>query len=371
MEDNQLQRRRKMYFELSTQIAFIDNAQLRSMCGKSVTHTDWGTDHVLSIGRSKVFVKRVPVTDLEYDNLFSTKNLYDLPTYYNYGFGSAGLGVFRELAAHIKTTNWVLEGAIESFPLLYHYRIVPRFGARARVNREHHARYVEFWGNHPNIGKYILDRANANFELVLFLEYIPYMAEEWLLEHAGKIPMIIDDMWAAITFLMKYGIIHLDTDFSNVLTDGRRAYLTDFGLVLDKQFTLSAAEQKFYKQNSYYDYGNLLWSLGSQLVWLYRGSPDVDKRRISKKCGISDGVKFEQQMSILLDNFDELYSSGILKLDKSYFTSLMKYRNIITFMHEFYSDMRGNSRKDKRFNNESLRRLLKDAALISSNASNG
>ena len=57
-----------------------------------------------------MFVKRVPVTDLEYENMFSTRNLYDIPTYYNYGFGSAGFGVYRELVTHVKASNWVLAG---------------------------------------------------------------------------------------------------------------------------------------------------------------------------------------------------------------------------------------------------------------------
>lgn len=106
---------------------------------------------------------------IEYDNLFSTKNLYNLPTAYNYGIGSTtGLGVFRELVTHLKTTHWVLEGAMATFPLMYHYRILPSTKACAdlEINIEHR-------GNHANFKKYVLDRANAQYELVLFLEYVP------------------------------------------------------------------------------------------------------------------------------------------------------------------------------------------------------
>jgi hypothetical protein len=60
------------------------------------------------------------VTDTKFDNFFSTKNLYSLPTYYNCGVGSAGFGVFRELVAHIKTTN--LDSQIETFPFTLVYR---------------------------------------------------------------------------------------------------------------------------------------------------------------------------------------------------------------------------------------------------------
>src|SRR5437870_13404953 len=112
MAKNPIQLRRERYFKLSSEIAQIDNSQLSSLFGDSASGAGWGRNHTLDIGRSKVFVKRIPVTDLEYENLFSTRNLYDLPADYNYGVGSAGLGVFRELVTHLKTTNWVLAGGV-------------------------------------------------------------------------------------------------------------------------------------------------------------------------------------------------------------------------------------------------------------------
>lgn len=71
-----LQARRMRYFALSSAIAHLDNAQLRSLFEAETQH-GWGRNHVLDIGRSKVFVKRLPLIALEYDNLFSTENLYD------------------------------------------------------------------------------------------------------------------------------------------------------------------------------------------------------------------------------------------------------------------------------------------------------
>jgi hypothetical protein len=244
-----LQARQARYFMLSSEIAHLDNTQLRSLFDATEMMHSWGRNHILDIGRSKVFVKRLPLTDLEYENLFSTKNLYDLPTYYNYGVRSAGFGVFRELVANIKTTNWVLEGAIANFPLLYHYRIIPFPGAPPEMDMERHQSYVEYWNSNENIGKYILARANANYELVLFLEHMPYTLEPWLRENPNKVSQVLDDLRKAVTFLRKNGIIHFDANFDNVLSDGKQAYLTDFGLVLDKQFTLSQDEASFFKQN--------------------------------------------------------------------------------------------------------------------------
>jgi len=120
---NPIKLRRKKYFNLSSQIAQLDNAQIRFLFDNSKSNessTGWRVNHTINFGQSKVFVKRIPVTNLEYNNLFSTKNLYDLPTYCNYGLGSTGFGIFRELVTQIKTTQWVLEEAIATFPLMYH-----------------------------------------------------------------------------------------------------------------------------------------------------------------------------------------------------------------------------------------------------------
>jgi hypothetical protein len=83
MAKNQIEPRRKRYFNLSSQIAQLDNAQLHSLFEDSESSTSssgWGINYTLVLGQSKVFAKRIPVTNIEYDNLFSTRNLYDLPT---------------------------------------------------------------------------------------------------------------------------------------------------------------------------------------------------------------------------------------------------------------------------------------------------
>lgn len=72
-----------------------------------------GTVALLDIGGTPVFVKRVPLTDLERqpENVRSTANLFGLPAFFHYGvgvIGGPGFGAWRELAAHTMTTNWVL-----------------------------------------------------------------------------------------------------------------------------------------------------------------------------------------------------------------------------------------------------------------------
>ncbi|WP_254625723.1 hypothetical protein [Nostoc sp. TCL240-02] len=309
-------------------------------------------------------MKRVPVTNIEFDNLFSTRNLYDLPTYCNYGFGSTGFGVFRELVTHIKTTNWVLDGAIASFPLMYHYRIIPLEGRRADMDRSRLKAYVEYWGNSANAGNYMLDRANAKYELVLFLEYIPYILETWLLLNPNKLQKPLDELRTTITFLRAQGIIHFDAHFRNILSDGEQIYLTDFGLVLDKSFTLTKDEESFFKQNTFYDYGEILRNLSHLIRAPYDLCSENDKRRMMEKYGIKEGLKPYEMRSILLDNIEQIHSDGDMKLDEFYVASIVKYRSIIALMQDFFSDMWENKKKDTKLRHAELQLLLKEAEFL-------
>ena len=368
---NPIEFRRQKYFKLSSQIAQLDNAELHSLFANSESNESiagWGITHTIILGESKVFVKRIPVTNIEYENLFCTKNLYNLPTYYNYGVGGSlgfgGFGVFRELVTHIKTTNWVLEGAIATFPVMYHYRIIPFSGQRAGVDMERHKAYVEYWGNNENVGNYVLDIAIANYELVLFLEYIPYVLETWLRENPNQLQQPLDELRTTIDFLRKKGIIHFDAHFQNVLTDGEQIYLTDFGLVLDKSFALTKDEESFFEQHTFYDYGEVLRNLGHLIRPSYDSCEESDKGRIMEKYGIKEGLQPYQIRSILLDNIEQIHADGDIKLDDFYVTSIVKYRSIIALVQDFFVDLWGNNKKDTKFHSAKLRQLLKETGFI-------
>lgn len=365
VEDN-LEIRRTKYFYLSSQIARLDDAQLRSLFDNRELSKGWGINHIIAIGQSQVFVKRIPVTNLEYENLFATKNLYQLPTYYNYGVGSAGFGVFRELIAHIKTSNWVLAGSIATFPLMYHYRIVPFAGQQADIDLASHEAYVKYWGNSANIGQYILDRANANYELLLFLEYIPHVLDAWLRENPDKLQQSLDALRTTIDFLRSKHIIHFDAHLHNILTDGERIYLTDFGLILDKSFALTKDEESFFDRHTLYDYGQVLHNLRYLIRELYEICSEPDKLQIMAKYGITEGLQSPELTSRLLDNIDRIHADRDLKLDEFYVASIVKYRSIITLMQDFYAALRGNNRKDTQFPDARLELLLAETGFLAS-----
>jgi hypothetical protein len=361
MANNAIDLRRKRYFKLSSQIARLDNAQLLSLLNNyemNESGTGWGANQTILLEQSKVFVKHIPVTNLEYENLLSTRNFYNLPTSCNYGFGSTGLGVFRELMAHIKTTHWVLEGAIATFPLMYHYRIVPFSGQCAEVEMEH-------WGNHANVQQYVIDRANANYELVLFLEYIPYGLDAGLREKPNMLQNALDDLLKTIAFLRTKGTIHFDAHFRNILTDGEQVYLTDFGLVLDRSFALTKDEENFFEKNAFYDYGEVLRNLGHLIRSPYYSCSENDKRKMMEKYGITEGLQPYEVGAILLDNIEQIHADRDLALDEFYVANIVKYRSIITLMQKFFTEMWGNDKKDTELPYAELQQLLQQTGFLS------
>lgn len=363
MTKNPDQKRMQKYFHLSSQIAQMDHAQLSSVLDNSEPITSWGRHQTLEIDGTNVFVKRIPVTDIEYENMFSTNNLYDLPTYYNYGLGSVGLGVYRELVTLIKTTNWVLSGEIDSFPLLYHYRIIPIGGERAEVDEKKRQGYIKYWGGNENIGRYMLDRANANYELVLFLEHIPHVLQPWLLEHPEEVDWAFDELRVTIDFLKKKGIIHLDAHFYNVLTDAKRVYLTDFGLVLDRAFPLREDEMRFFEAHVDYDHGEILSCLGDMIYEMYEALPEQEQGQLKEKYGLPDNV--HALIAGLLHNIEEIHAGGIIKLNETFLDCIIRYRDINILMFDFYSSTRGDNKKTAKFPQIELRRLLNEIGFVS------
>ena len=88
--------RNTKYHLLNTQLAYLNEGQLLSYLSKTEKTNGWGTTQIISLEDQDVFVKRIPLPEKQQD-IYSSQNHYDLPTYYNYGVGSAGIGPAREL----------------------------------------------------------------------------------------------------------------------------------------------------------------------------------------------------------------------------------------------------------------------------------
>lgn len=224
-----------------------------------------GRSAELEVGGTRVFVKRVPLTDVETrpENVRSTANLFGLPMFYQYGVGSAGFGAWRELAAHTMTTNWVLGNEYKGFPLMYHWRVLPDSppqGFADGLGGIDGA--VAHWEGAPAVRERLEAIGRSSSSLVIFLEHVPGTLAEWLGDRRKSTPAGEDVpgyAWAAealtrgAAFMSSRGLVHFDAHFNNVLTDGRLIYFADFGLALSSGFELAPDEAEFLADHLAYD----------------------------------------------------------------------------------------------------------------------
>ena len=223
----------------------------------------WGQTIKLEIDGIPIFVKQLPLNELEghSNNIGSTKNLFELPVYYQYGIGSGGFSVWRELSAHVMTTDWVLNGESQNFPLTYHWRILDCFQEKKPFNEEEFKEYVAYWENQTSIGNRVRANHEASANVVIFIEHIPETLKSWLSKEFKKetiaidkaIKMVDENLQATSLFLYKKEMLHFDAHFHNILTDGERLYFSDFGLAISSQFSLSTEESEFFQIHSNYD----------------------------------------------------------------------------------------------------------------------
>lgn len=276
----------------------------------------WGASGPVVIGDTQLFLKRVPLTDVEAARPRSTRNQFRLPTYYSYGFGSAGFGVWRELAAHEMTAG------LDGFPALIHHRVMPRPAPPAEpsvsINGMGVDDYVVYWNKNAAVGRFIEARATASQEVWIFLEYVPHVAVTWLFENQDRIDDFLTQLFDIIATLRSIGVVHFDTHFGNIVTDGERWRLGDFGLAMAADFELTAPERRFLERHHHYDYGVMLGHLGMILAATLGHPP---------------------QASLVADSIDYLHEQPA-RLDPALVAAFQRYRDPIVYMTNFAERIR-------------------------------
>lgn len=233
-----------------------------------------GRSAEMDVDGIRVFVKRVPLTDIEMqpEHMRSTANVFGLPLFYQYGVGSAGFGAWRELAAHIMTTGWVLKSEYAGFPLLYHWRVLPDSPPDGFVDGLGGVEgAVAHWEGSSAVRRRLEAIGKSSFSLTLFLEFVPQTLAEWLGDRDSDSKSatrhttqpgpgsdspyrwVENALLQGTEFMSARGLVHFDTHFANLLTDGRRVYFADFGLALSRAFELSSAERAFLTDHLVYD----------------------------------------------------------------------------------------------------------------------
>jgi hypothetical protein len=268
---------------VSTALALLSDRQLADLVETATAIGSSGAGGkagVLTVAGTTVFVKKAPLTELERrpENLRSTANLWGLPPWTQYGVGTPGLGVWREVAAHTMATNWVLTGECPNFPMLYHWRVVdsppPVWEDLLDIDK-----FVEYMHHAPGVRARAEALVDARASVVMFQEYFPHTMHPWFEERlrAGEfertVPMVERDLRSVFEFMERNGLFHFDAHFGNILTDGSRLYVADFGLASSTRFELSSEERDFLAANAGHDRSHVL---AHMVVSLVRAFGDVD-----------------------------------------------------------------------------------------------
>jgi hypothetical protein len=267
--------RRARYRRLSTLLSGSSDIELAALveAGRASSVGVGGGSAVLDVSGEPVFAKRIPLTDRELARPGSTANLFDLPVYCQYGITSPGFNAWRELEANLVVTDAVLSGETRSFPVLYHWRVLP---GRSPITAEHADidAVVATLGGCASVRARLDALAAASCSLVLFCEYIPHSLSDWLSEDpAGKAATVEQQFADIVMFLRSRKLLHMDGHFGNMCTDGERIYLSDFGLATSQYFDLSSAERDFAERHATHDAGYAAMRLVNWLVTDVCGVP--------------------------------------------------------------------------------------------------
>jgi len=299
-----LDRRRGLHDRLATRLAALSDDELAALApetGSWRASVHGNQSGVIEFEGARVFVKRIALTDLERTvwNEGATANLFDLPMFYHYGVGSAGFGAWRELQAYLKASAWVRSGEQPYFPLVYHWRVLPRtpllFSDQQRAWLD---RAPSYWDHSEAVRARLEAIAAASASVVLFLEHVPQSLHAWRKDRltgqdvdAGleaTILRLLDQWQGAAAFMNDHGMLHFDLNADNVLTDGEQVYVADFGLAICEDFDLAPAERAFVESHRLYDACYVAWAFAD---WLApRSDPPVLTPGLSARIGRYDPV---------------------------------------------------------------------------------
>lgn len=291
---------------VSTSLALCSDRKLHELvdAATSIGSGIGGKTVLLEVDGTSVFVKQIRLTDLERwpENVHSTANLFGLPVFCHYGVGSIGgpgFGAWRELAVHTMTTNWVIAGDYEGFPLMYHWRVLPDHGQPLPEELADVERAVAYWGGGTEVRGRIEALQQSSASLMLFLEYIPQNLHDWLGVQMGAgeevaeraCTMVDNELKAGISFMNDRGLLHFDAHFENILTDGRRLFFADYGLAISSRFELAQDEADFFDQHRTYDQCYAVTHLVNWLAVALYGYQPEERKAFVGTCaqGVSPG----------------------------------------------------------------------------------
>ncbi|GGB46047.1 hypothetical protein GCM10011492_41540 [Flexivirga endophytica] len=94
----------------------------------------------------------------------------------------------------------------------------------------------------------------------------------------AAVQLVDEQLLRAVVDLRSHGMSHFDAHFDNVLTDGHRIYLSDFGLAISGQFQLDSKERDFVMRTSDQDLAYCATALVNTIVSTHFGFARADQR---------------------------------------------------------------------------------------------
>jgi serine/threonine protein kinase len=292
--------------------------------GASLHQGMGGKSTLIHVNQVPVFVKKIPITEVELtsEHVMSTANLFDLPLFYQYGVGSAGFGIWRELAAHVMTTNWVLTNECTYFPLMYHWRILPHSSCDSNISYwDNLDNYTHYWENNSAIRHRMEQIHHTTSALVLFLEYVPQSLFDWLRQQislggalaTSAVLFVEKNLKMTNQYMNAQGLLHFDAHFHNILTDGEQLYYSDFGLALSSQFELTPPEIEFLNVHHHYDEACMAVNLLHSIVTALYGDDKQWAMQLKKVLTEKRGNK---EMTLEIKNVIQRYGAIAMVMDE-------------------------------------------------------
>jgi hypothetical protein len=154
-----------------------------------------------------------------------------------------------------------------------------------------------------------------------------------------------------LRFLRAHGVVHFDAHAGNVLVGDDRVLLTDFGLVLDRDFDLDDEERAMIDSHRHYDEGEALGCLAQVLRSVAKGWNDETRQAMVVRYGDTDPFT-------LLSHLEALVAEGHVNLPEHSRRTLLRYRDPILLMGRFFRAMRQSATKDVPYRDAELAALL-------------
>lgn len=295
----------------------------------------WAWTGTVELDGAPLFVKRIPVADLEVERWPSTRNHFGLPLHYQYGVGSAGFGAACEATMWGRASGWVDDDVTDGFAALLHERLLPRSDAPWSVPLGREG-YVAHWGGDAAIASYIDAKVSGTRELWLVGEHLPHTCSAWLGDHQDRVDDVIDGVLSAVAVLRAHGAVHFDAHLANVVVDedGTRVCLVDLGLASGPALELDAAERAFLAAHRHFDVGEALFSLSIPVTRAYQALDEDAQARARRCCGVGDAPDRPALLAGLVDGAGRLAEEGLVDVHPRYAAALARYRDVTLYVDD-------------------------------------